>query len=96
MTSCFDQIAPEPCFPGYPETDGDPGPYYLESRRYGRQALYTRYPHDVGTIVGLLASGRTIAEVLAAYPFLEEEDIRQALQYAAWRVQEIEVPRPAA
>ena len=50
----------------------------------------------VGTIVGLLASGRTTAEVLAAYPFLEDEDVRQALQYAAWRVQEIEVPLPAA
>jgi uncharacterized protein (DUF433 family) len=51
---------------------------------------------NVGTIVGLLAAGRTTAEVLAAYPFLEEEDIRQSLQYAAWRVQEIEVPLPAA
>ncbi len=39
----------------------------------------------VGTIIGLLAAGRTTAEVLAAYPFLEEEDIRQSLQYAAWR-----------
>ena len=50
----------------------------------------------VGTVVGMLASGRTNAEVLAAYPFLEEEDIRQALQCAAWRVQEIDVPLPAA
>jgi uncharacterized protein (DUF433 family) len=50
----------------------------------------------VGTIVGLLAAGRSKEEVLAAYPFLEEEDIRQALQYAAWRVEEIEVPLPAA
>ena len=50
----------------------------------------------VGTIVGLLAAGRSTAEVLAAYPFLEAEDIRQALQYAAWRVEEIEVPLSAA
>ena len=50
----------------------------------------------VGTIVGLVASGRTTAEILAAYPYLEEEDIRQALAYAAWRVEEIEVPLPAA
>lgn len=50
----------------------------------------------VGTIVGLLAAGRSKADLLAAYPFLEEEDIRQALQYAAWRVEEIEVPLPAA
>lgn len=50
----------------------------------------------VSTIVGLVASGRTNAEILAAYPYLEEEDIRQALAYAAWRVEEIELPIPAA
>jgi uncharacterized protein (DUF433 family) len=50
----------------------------------------------VGTIVGLVASGRSNAEILAAYPYLEEEDIRQALTYAAWRVEEIEIPLPAA
>jgi uncharacterized protein (DUF433 family) len=50
----------------------------------------------VGTIVGLLASGRTEAEVLAAYPFLDAEDIRQALRYAAWRAEEIEIQLPAA
>ena len=38
----------------------------------------------VGTIVGLVASGRTIPEILAAYPYLEEEDIREAFSYAAW------------
>ena len=36
----------------------------------------------VGTIVGLVASGQPNAEILAAYPYLEEEDIRQALAYA--------------
>ena len=40
----------------------------------------------VGTIVGLVASGRSWAEIVNAYPYLEEEDIRQALSYAAWRV----------
>ena len=50
----------------------------------------------VGTIVGLVASGHSHADILAAYPYLEEEDIRQALAYAAWRVEEIEVPLPAA
>jgi uncharacterized protein (DUF433 family) len=50
----------------------------------------------VGTVVGLVASGRSNSEILAAYPYLEEEDIRQALAYAAWRVEEIEVPLPAA
>jgi uncharacterized protein (DUF433 family) len=46
----------------------------------------------VGTIVGLVASGRTVPEILAAYPYLEEADIREALSYAAWRVEETEVP----
>lgn len=46
----------------------------------------------VGTIVGLMASGRTIPEILKAYPYLEEADIYEALSYAAWRAEEIEVP----
>jgi uncharacterized protein (DUF433 family) len=37
----------------------------------------------VGTIVGLVASGRTVQEILAAYRYLEEADIREALSYAA-------------
>jgi uncharacterized protein (DUF433 family) len=45
----------------------------------------------VGAIVGLLAAGKTEAEVLAAYPYLEPEDLRAALGYAAWRAEEIEV-----
>ena len=36
----------------------------------------------VGTIVGLLAAGRTHEEILKAYPYLEREDIDQALAYA--------------
>ena len=46
----------------------------------------------VGTVVGLVASGSTIQDILDDYPYLEEEDIRQALAYAAWRTEEIEVP----
>ena len=46
----------------------------------------------VGTIVGLIASGHKNADILKAYPYLEEEDIREALAYAAWRAEEIEVP----
>jgi uncharacterized protein (DUF433 family) len=44
----------------------------------------------VGTLVGLLASGHTEARVLELYPYLEPEDLRQALAYAAWRSEEIE------
>ncbi|HXO40229.1 MAG TPA: DUF433 domain-containing protein [Thermoanaerobaculia bacterium] len=46
----------------------------------------------VGTILGLLASGHSEDEILKAYPYLEKEDIRAALTYATWRVEELEVP----
>ena len=46
----------------------------------------------VGMVLGLLASGKTHDEILAAYPYLEPEDIKQALSYAAWRSEEMEVP----
>jgi uncharacterized protein (DUF433 family) len=46
----------------------------------------------VGTVVGLVAAGRTRDEILREYPYLEAEDIAEALSYAAWRVEEVEVP----
>jgi uncharacterized protein (DUF433 family) len=39
----------------------------------------------VGTIVGLVASGYSAAEILSLYPYFEDEDIHEALAYAAWR-----------
>jgi uncharacterized protein (DUF433 family) len=50
----------------------------------------------VGTIIGLLAAGRSRDEILKAYSYLEREDIDQALAYAAWRVEEREVALPVA
>jgi uncharacterized protein (DUF433 family) len=46
----------------------------------------------VGMIVGLVAAGHPFERILQAYPYLEEEDILQALAYAAWRSEEIELP----
>jgi uncharacterized protein (DUF433 family) len=46
----------------------------------------------VGTILGLLAAGQTPEDILKAYPYLEPEDIRAALAYAAWRTEEIDLP----
>lgn len=46
----------------------------------------------VGTIVGLMASGYSEEDILAAYPYLEAEDLREALSYAAWRAEEAELP----
>lgn len=45
-----------------------------------------------GTIAGLVASEHSYAEILKLYPYLETEDIKQALQYAAWRAEEVELP----
>ena len=43
-----------------------------------------------GTVLGLLASGESRERILQAYPYLEPEDIDEALAYAAWRLQERE------
>ena len=50
----------------------------------------------VGTIVGLVAAGRSHEEILRLYPYLADDDIREALSYAAWRVEELEVPLTVA
>ena len=45
----------------------------------------------VGMVVGLIGAGRTIDQVLADYPYLEREDVLQALRYAAWRAEDREL-----
>lgn len=45
----------------------------------------------VGMIVGQIGAGHTIEELLEGYPYLEREDILQALRYAAWRASEREI-----
>jgi uncharacterized protein (DUF433 family) len=51
----------------------------------------------VGMLLGQLAAGRTVDEVLTDYPYVERDDILAALEYAAAAVNEREVPvaRPA-
>jgi uncharacterized protein (DUF433 family) len=46
----------------------------------------------VATVIGMVADGMTPSEILAAYPDLEAEDIREALQCAAETVRERELP----
>ena len=46
----------------------------------------------VGMIVGFVATGHTKEDILELYPYLEPEDIDESLTYAAWRVEEIDVP----
>jgi uncharacterized protein (DUF433 family) len=48
----------------------------------------------VGMIVGQIGTGRTIEDVLADYPYLDREDILQALRYAAWLADEREAVLP--
>ena len=42
----------------------------------------------VGTVLGLMAEGRSHEQILADYPYLTAEDLRAALAYAAWRLEE--------
>ena len=50
----------------------------------------------VGTIVGMVASGHSTQAILDLYPYLESTDIQQALSYAAWRSEEIDLPLQSA
>ena len=42
----------------------------------------------VGTILGLMAEGRTYEQILTDYPYLTAQDLRDVLAYAAWRLEE--------
>ncbi|MBI3362959.1 MAG: DUF433 domain-containing protein [Chloroflexi bacterium] len=42
----------------------------------------------VALVLNLLANGMTAEQIIEAYPYLEPEDIRQVLQYAAWLAEE--------
>jgi uncharacterized protein (DUF433 family) len=46
----------------------------------------------VATVVGMVAEGMSEAEILAAYPDLQHDDVAEALQYAAEAVRERELP----
>jgi uncharacterized protein (DUF433 family) len=50
----------------------------------------------VGMVVGLMSVGKDKAEILRLYPYLESEDIDQALAYAAWRAEEMDLPLASA
>ena len=50
----------------------------------------------VGMIVGQIGAGRSIDQLLADYPYLQREEVLEALRYAAWRTQEREIDLAAA
>jgi uncharacterized protein (DUF433 family) len=50
----------------------------------------------VGTVVGLLAAGHSVDQIVADYPYLEADDVRASLAYAAWRSEEVDLPLRAS
>ncbi len=50
----------------------------------------------VGMLVSQIGAGHTIEEILADHPYLEREDVLQALRYAAWLAEDREVALPNA
>ena len=59
--------------------------------KMGGKACIRNLRVTVGMIVGQIGAGRSIEELLADYPYLEREDVLQALRYAAWLAEEREV-----
>jgi uncharacterized protein (DUF433 family) len=68
----------------------------LDPNVMGGKACIRGLRVTVGTVLGLLAARHTRDEILKSYPYLEPEDIDQALAYAAWRLEEREVPLAVA
>ena len=64
----------------------------FEPGKMGGRACIRGKRITVSLIVNLSANGMTTEEIVKAYPYLEEEDIRQALHYAAWLASESILP----
>jgi uncharacterized protein (DUF433 family) len=60
----------------------------FDSKILGGRATIRGMRIPVAVIVGQIAHGATLEEVLGDYPDLEREDITQSLEYAAWLAQE--------
>ncbi len=64
----------------------------------GGRACIRNMRMTVSLILNLVSNGMTNKEIIKEHPFLEEEDIRQSLQYAAWladeTVQVLEMTNP--
>ncbi|MCE9645274.1 MAG: DUF433 domain-containing protein [Chloroflexi bacterium] len=70
----------------------------FNSNIMGGRACIRGMRMTVSLILNLISNGMTHAEIIKEHPYLEEEDIRQSLQYAAWladeTVQALEMPAP--
>ncbi len=56
----------------------------FDSNLMGGKACIRGMRITVSLILNLVANGMSTMEIVEAYPYLEDEDIHQALQYAAW------------
>jgi uncharacterized protein (DUF433 family) len=63
----------------------------LNPQRMGGKPCIRDLRVTVGMLVGQIGEGRSIEGLLGDYPYLEREDVMQALRYAAWRAEEREV-----
>jgi uncharacterized protein (DUF433 family) len=71
-------------------------PITQDARVMGGKACIRGIRVTVGMIVGQIGAGHTIEEILTDYPYLEREDILQALRYPAWLAEDREVVLPRA
>lgn len=64
--------------------------------RMGGRACIRDTRVTVSLLVNLVANGMSTGEITDAYPYVQAEDVRQALRYAAWLAEEHTHPLPAA
>ena len=68
----------------------------LSPDQMGGRACIRSMRVTVGMVVGQIGDGLSVEDVLSSYPYLEREDVLQALRYAAWRVEERDMPLVSA
>jgi uncharacterized protein (DUF433 family) len=62
-----------------------------QSEVMGGKACIRGMRVTVGMVVGQIGAGHSVDEILTDFPYLERDDIMQALRYAAWRADEREI-----
>lgn len=62
----------------------------------GGQACIRGLRLPVATVVKLVAAGMTVDDIVKEYPALEPEDVKEALEYAAWTTEERVIPTKSA
>lgn len=73
------------------QTGGEETPTF-DPQVMGGRACIRGLRVTVSLILNLTANGMTPAEIVEAYPYLEPEDVNQALRYAAWLAEEQVIP----